>query len=436
MVDIILNQIQVSLANLLVQSWYFFVRGGFILFICLTVYILAQMYLEEIRTHWASNIDWVFLQIKTPKENLVSLLSVEQIYTQLSASLAFPTFAQKYVEGVDQIWFSLEIVSLGGKISFIIRAPKKFQDLVEAAFYAQYPDCEITEVEDYLKNVEYNHETSNFDLWGTEMKMLEDTAFPLKTYKDYEHALSEQKIIDPLDGLLEGMGRMEPHEFYGLQILIRPIVDAKWQEKGMEKFKALVGDKVSKNPTLAESIINKIDSFTSTSFLALFSDKKPEDAKKREMANLTDVEKLKINSLQRKLSKHGFQSKIRHLYIAPKDKQDGKGRAITLGLGFMKSFANEYGNKLVVKGETNTKLDYKVSPNLEEPFIKYTVNKRKDVFFQGYKGRSFYIGGASFILNTEELTTLYHLPISVGSTLAPVDKTTFKKGQPPANLPI
>lgn len=437
MTDQIFGALQTSIGQFLGFAWYYFLRGGFVVFILIAVYILYQLYMDEIVGQWQSNIKWVFLHIKAPKENLVSTLSIEQIYTQLTASYSGASFVQKYVEGQGQLWFSLEIVSLGGKISYIVRVPEKFRDLTEAAFYAQYPDCEITEVDDYLKNVEYSPETSDFDLWGTEVQLVEDQAFPIKTYRDFEHPTAEEKIIDPLDGLLEGFGRMDPHEFYGLQLLIRPIQDKDWQAAGLEKFKSLVGDKTAKKQSLADIIIKPFDMIADFSWSALFGvGAKVGEDKKRELSNFTDIEKLRVNSLQRKISKPGFESKMRLLYIAPKDKQGGKGRAVTLGLGFLKSFSNEFGNKFKPRADTVTKLDYRISPALEEPFIKYAVNKRKDSIFRGYKNRSLYTGGDPYILNTEELATIYHLPLSVGSTVAPVEKTTFKKGQAPSNLPV
>lgn len=130
--------------------WLVFKNGGWLLFIWGLLYVLYKMYRGEIEHQFVHSQEWIFLNIKVPKENTTSTLAVESIFGQMHALHSSLTFAQRYVEGKIQLWYSLEIVSLGGKISFIIRAPKKMRELVEASFYAQYPNAEITEVEDYM----------------------------------------------------------------------------------------------------------------------------------------------------------------------------------------------------------------------------------------------------------------------------------------------
>ncbi len=426
-----------DLGETAVILWGIFLHGGFVVFVIAAVIILYELYLYEIQTQFVASQEWVFLNIISPKENLVSTLAVEQIYTQLTAIFSGITFAQRYVEGVVQLWYSFELVSMGGKISYILRVPKAFRDLVEAAFYAQYPNAEISEVNDYLENIDYNPETSDFDLWGTEVYLTDDQAFPLKTYRDFEHATAEEKIIDPLDGLLEGLGKMDPHEFYGIQMLLVPIADWDWKPEGEAKAKELLGEKPVKKLEAKDLILGPLDAFAEFSFKGLLGiGKKVGEEKKREFQAFTDIEKERVNLVQRKISKPGYLTKIRHMYIAPKDNMTGRKKAITLGLGFIRSFNMGSGNKFRPHIETNTKIDYRISPSLEEPYINWQVNKRKVNLFKGFKNRSPGIGGPKFVLNVEELATLYHLPLSVGSTVAPVEKTESKKSQPPINLPI
>src|ERR1700722_19447865 len=121
-----------------------FTHGGWLLFVWLVLWILYKLYYFEIYHQWHHSLEWSYLQIKVPKENLTSTLAVESIFSQMHALHSSLTFANKYVEGKDQLWYSLEIISLGGKISYVIRTPKKAKDLVEASVYAQYPDAEIT----------------------------------------------------------------------------------------------------------------------------------------------------------------------------------------------------------------------------------------------------------------------------------------------------
>ena len=94
--------------------------------------------------------------------------------------------AEKYYKGHYQRWFSFEIVSIDGYIQFIIRTEKKFRDLVESAIYAQYPEAEITEVDDYTKGFPDTFPNDTHDLWGTEWTLVEDNEYPIRTYQDFE----------------------------------------------------------------------------------------------------------------------------------------------------------------------------------------------------------------------------------------------------------
>src|SRR3989338_5631208 len=226
--------------GLLPQLWFLFSNGGWIVLAGVVIFILYELYIEEIQHQFMARQEWVFLSIRIPKTNQLSTLAVEQIFTQMHAISSNPSFAEKYVEGKTQVVYSLEIVSLGGKTSFIIRAPKKQQELVEAAFYAQYPGAEIGEVQDYLEHFKYDPEATNLELWGAEFTLTEHFTLPIRTYREFEHPSAEIKIIDPLKPLFEGLNAMKPHEMYAVQVLIRPISDDHWKPEGEEKARELI----------------------------------------------------------------------------------------------------------------------------------------------------------------------------------------------------
>src|SRR6185369_11177122 len=108
-------------------GWLLFVWGAFIMF--------RHEYLEEIQGQFIKGVEWVFLEVKVPKDNRVSTLAVENIFAQMHALHASVTFEDKWIQGKFQQWYSLEIISLGGHVSFILRVPKKYRHLVESAFY-------------------------------------------------------------------------------------------------------------------------------------------------------------------------------------------------------------------------------------------------------------------------------------------------------------
>jgi hypothetical protein len=64
----------------------------------------------------------------------------------------------------------------------------------------------------------------------------------------------------------------------------------------------------------------------------------------------------------------------------------------------------------------------------EEEFLE--VYKMRTGFYQPYKGH-----GPKYLLNTEELATLYHVPGAVAATPT-LDRVESRKDSPPANLPV
>src|SRR3989344_4214570 len=102
---------------------------------------------------YSKKLKWHLLAIDIPKANEQSPKAVEHIFAHLAGGLSSFTKKELYWEGKFLPTFSLEIVSIEGYVQFFIRTQSKYRDLVEAAVYAQYPEAEITEVEDYTTSV-------------------------------------------------------------------------------------------------------------------------------------------------------------------------------------------------------------------------------------------------------------------------------------------
>lgn len=410
--------------------WWFFSHGGWVIFVLLAVWVLFQQYVEEIQGQFIKAQEWVFLNIRVPKINELSTLAVEQVFAQMHAILGGATFAQKYVEGQVPLWYSMEMVSLGGKISFIIRAPKKNKDLVEAAVYAQYPEAEVTEIADYLENLQYSPDTEELDIWGTELVLTEDPALPIKTYRDFEHPAARDKIVDPLRPMFEAMAKIAPHELFAIQVVLLPVSEKDWKPKADGKAKELIeGPKAAhKSFNLAKALLDMFKGDGGGHAEA------PKETKN--FSVLSDVEKERVNRVLNKSGKPGYASKVRLMYVAPKDKFD-KSKA-SLFIGAFKTFSTANANSFKPNSDVTPKLDYKLSESLEKPYIDHVVSKRKAALFKNFKGRNPGGGAKPYVLNIEELATIYHLPLVGEETVSTpnVDMVNSKKSQPPADLPI
>ncbi len=428
----------VGLGDIFGPLWYIIAHGGWIAFVWVAIFILYRLYYFEIITQFLASQQWVFLSIKVPRENLTSTLAVEQIFTQMHALFSSLTFTNKYIEGKIMLWYSLEIISLGGKVSFVIRAPKDNKELVEAAFYSQYPTAEISEINDYMENISYDPKNSDFDLWGSEFVLVTDSSLPIKTYKEFEHATAEQKIIDPLAPIFESLTKMQPWEFYGIQILIQPTDDVSWKAPAEKMARKLLGEKEVKVVTLKDRLLSPLDAFANFNFSSLFTTTiKPEVTKdqRNNLMSMTEVEKDRVNAIQQKISKPGYFTKVRHLYIAPNDRFDPSKKGLMVGA--MRTLGS--GNLNAFKPDTKqtwTDPKFKLSPTLEKPYLDYVKETRKKYLFEGYKDRSVFIGNGMPVLNVEEIATIYHLPLTLNPSQPPVAVVESKKAQPPVDLPV
>lgn len=432
---------------LMFQSAYrfIFVYYGWVVFVIGIMYMLWRTYILEIQHQYVKSNNYFFYSIRVPKDNLVSTLAVETIFAQLHTLHVAKTFAEKFVEGHIQLWYSLEIISMGGKVSFIVRVPEKVKHAFESAIYSHYPQAEITEVKDYLENFNYDPNDPNcpVDIFGTEWKLANDEVIPIKTYKDFEHPAAEEKIIDPLQNFFEGMAKMDPHEFFGVQIIIQPIADEEWKPRGEAKVKELIGAEDDHKASIKDFFLKPVEKFSKFSYKETLFGKPihapdPQLQKQRtNWLNMTEGEKERVTLIEKKIGKAGYKTKIRFIYIAPKDKFDrGKVYGIT---GGYRPFASIMSNKIKPDvSNTWTSVDYIFSKILEKPYLDWLLAYKKKWIFKGYKEREIHIGLPMFILNTEEIATLYHFPITTKTTTVStsIERTESRKSQPPMDLPI
>ncbi len=201
------------------------------------------MYINQ--KHLAS-LDWVMLEIKLPREITKSPLATEvAIAGFLQASGVGTVYARNF-EGKLPSFGSLEIASIEGVIHFYVRVQRRFKVLMETNFYAQYPEVEIVEADDYTKLIHYHHLSKEVSIWGLNYRTSEKWApvnpetgepykdgkddykmpadfLPIKTYVDYglDKDPKEEYKTDPLTQLLEAMGSLGKGEHMWYQVIVQ-----------------------------------------------------------------------------------------------------------------------------------------------------------------------------------------------------------------------
>tara|TARA_Y100000310_G_scaffold10036_1_gene10746 strand:+ start:4560 stop:5849 length:1290 start_codon:yes stop_codon:yes gene_type:complete len=401
------------------------------------LYLFHEYWMYYVNNKFWRAKDWALLEIKLPQRVPVTPKATEQMLAGLHGACKGPNLIEKYWDGYIQARFSLEIVGINGEIHFFIRTERKFRNLVEAQVYAQYPEAEIFEIEDYTKNLPFDMPDKDRDLWGSDLVFIKDEVYPIRTHPYFKEIEAEEGIIDPLASFSEIFSHLRQGEQIWMQILIEPTHDP-WQKKSEQERDKLIGAPEKEKPKsgLSQTIsMIKQEGAEwgkkgSEVFLGIgsgeqdFADKKEERQLPSLMQHLSPGTQDKVKAVESKATKLGFNSKIRFIYIGTRDIFT-KANVSALS-GAFKQYSAQDLNGFMSGLSSKTSVDY----FFEEKRKLY----RKRKIYMNYRYRSF-DGDPTYILNIEELASIFHLPgIIVQAPSLP--RVEAKKGGPPAGLPI
>ncbi|MBI2984487.1 MAG: hypothetical protein HYY50_02585 [Candidatus Kerfeldbacteria bacterium] len=419
-------------ANPFAALWWAFTHGGFIIVIIALGYGFWWIYLQAIQIRFLTRRRYVLLAIDVPKENEQTPKAVEHIFSHFSGIYRQANLVEKYVHGYVQLAISVELVSLGGYIQYLVRCPAEHRDLVEAAIYAQYPEAEISEVEDYAFQVAPKFPNDEYDVWASELELTNKEAYPIRTYPLWEHPLT-QTFLDPMAALLEVLARLREGEQIWLQWVIRPPANDRWRERGLDLINKLIGAKVKPKrgaldvlvDTPSNVLIGTYETITRTLFEPTSVTQRQENGPPSLMQHLAPNVRAVVEGIGIKISKTGFQTKGRFVYLGRKDVFDRT--RVNAIFGALRQFASMDMNGFKPDKKMKTKRNYFRVEQRE------AVLKRRIIL--GYRDRSLWAGRSTYVLNIEELASVWHFPVR--TVKAPlVKKTEAKRGEPPSALPL
>lgn len=355
-----------------------------------------------VNLHYVSHIPWMLLEVKIPRNILKSPRAMELVFNTLHNSHE-GSFIDKHWKGFVRGVFSFEVASVGGSLRFFVRTPKAMRNLVEAQIYAQYPEVEIVEADDYTKSVPENAPNADWNLWGVEFCQTKEDAFPIKTYVDFklEDVKEEMEKIDPMSSMMEFMGSVRAGENVWFQLLIRGSGD-RWIKEGVK---------------LKEEILAK---------------RKGKPGESSQPLSPGDTEVLK--SLERNMTKLGFDVGIRVMYLARRDVFNPVNIASIMGV--MKQYNTQNLNGFKSQASTSGGFWFKSSREYRKQRMMFNAYRARGYFYPPFsRGLLFSRGEQAGVLTSEELATIYHYPGMVVS--APTfERVERKKGMPPSNLPV
>jgi len=414
---------------------------------------LKTLYLWWLRWEvWYKKKKWILLEIKPPKEILKPFKAMENIFSNLFGIIDIPNWRERWCEGElplgGGLWFSFEIASFGGEIHFYMRIPEFFRNAAESALYAQYPEAEISLVEDYTKNVPQDIPNKDWDMYGEDISLRKEDYYPIKTYsmffEERAEIMKEEKRLDPIDSLLESLAKLQSGEQVWIQFVTNPITDEliPWETMGRA-----AANRIAKRPapTKPKSMIQEAAE-------VLITGKAPEEEPRERLEliapelRLTPGEKEILTGIENKIKKHAYQTWIRTIYIYKKDAPFFFGNYKILR-SYLNQFMTENLNYFIYWGPTRSRIHYwlrdrRLYLRKRKQFRNY-VERLPSLFPRTMTGEPLFPFGfaprgpgirGTIILNIEELATIYHFPAKIITPTVPY--VEVKKGGPPTGLPI
>src|SRR3989339_140540 len=416
----------------------FLLRSGiWIVFFPVFIWMCKEGWMDWVQGQFAGKRakNSTLLAVDIPKAVLdqpQSMKAVEQIIANLHGQFWHPNFKEVWWDGVLQDKYALEIVSIDGYIQYFIHCANYNVEIVKGAIFAQYPDAEIVEVEDYTSSVPNQYPNKTHQLFGMEYTMVKPDVYPIKTYPYFEHQLTGM-YIDPIASLLEVMSRLRTGEQMWLQIMITPqdvdvLKDAADAEKNklLGKKKPVVLTWIDKFLHFPLHLLELVhESVFSTGLEYSQPAGESEGDEKGNFLNMTTGEKLTIEEIENKCSSLMFRWKCRFIYIAPYETYD-MFRASGAITGVIRQF--NFMNSLRWGPYTNT-----VKPLF---YLKeWRRNYRRNHLISSYIGRSDYNGERFQYMSHVEIASMWHFPVD--TVKAPlVSKAENKKAEPPVAVPM
>lgn len=339
------------------------------------------------RVEHIEEIEHVLLVLEIPRTNDKQELAAEQLFASLHGILRDRT--ELRMSGGLQEHVSFEIAAIGKLIRFYTWVPKHLQNFVEGQIYAQYPTVQIhTAEEDYTKR-QFEHSV----IYTSELTLTDNEMLPIKSFQTFD--------VDPLAGITATLAKLEDvDEEVWVQVIVRPIADD-WHKRASK-----YAEGIRKGTGTFDLLNGGAGKYLFTALEALW--KPPEQGDAAKPKELSERDKTRISEVEKKSTKLGYQVKIRLAYLGE----------------------NEATAKLRMQAIVGTFKQFN-STNLNGFKMSNTSFKRDDI--AKYTSRFFIDRG--YILNIEELASVFHLPHTNVET-PNIVWASSKTAEPPSKLPV
>lgn len=319
-------------------------------------------------------------------------ISKAQVIYNIIASTIKKGRASKFY---GQRHFTFEIVGYEGMVNYYATVPISLLEVVKQAVISAYPSARLEEVMDH--NI-FNKVGKLNGVLGGEFVLKESYAYPIATYQDIKR--------DPMQSILSALSGLDKEDGAAIQLLIRP-TDSSWRKTSTK----LSSDK-RKGGKGGNSKLKEEALWWTKNFLPAIV-KPPGDVKsdkKDDKKELSNLEQATLDAIDDKTRHQGFEVIIR---VIASSNVNTKAQAIISQL--VASFA-----LFDLPGKNGFK--YVPSGNIEDLVTSYIMR----MFPQEINEN---------ILNSIELSTLFHFPEQKNIPTSQLAKQASKQVDGPRNMP-
>lgn len=288
-----------------------------------------------------------------------------------------------------QEYISFEYTAHANEIYFYIVVPRKSKLLVEKQIIGFYPDCLIEETSEI--NIFENRKS----VLGEAMILKKGDEFPIRTYQKLES--------DSMNAILSALGRLSENTSATIQILLKP-EDDNWQNRIKKMIR-----KEEKNPGKRRYIsFNPL--VWMRGFLEIFF-QDPEEKNKKDEPEIDEKDPIDDEGLMKeKVKKTGFLVMVRVIVTADDD-----------------AIANAELRNII------SSFSQFASPAYNR--FRPMRHKSLSVLIQYFILRQFAWWQKNFLLNIEEIATLFHFPHSKYNKQPEIKWQHFRVVKAPTNIP-
>ncbi len=327
---------------------------------------------------------------KNSAEDRKQYISVmEHLFASLS-SIREPMMT-RFLYGPFYMSFEIATPITTNEIFFYVGVPQKFVSIMEKQIHSFYSDAQIERISDY------NIFVPNGGSAGCYMTLKKDYVLPIRTYQNLE--------ADPISGITSALSKIPLGEGAAFQIVMRP-ADGGWQEKSRNVIKMIRKGEEFDGEISAQSSFSRVFAWTVREIMG--SNKKPVEEKP---VNLAPMQEETVKAIESKAGKVGFYVNVRLVTSAPsKEKAENLLRELENSFTQFNS-PNQNGMRI------------------SEAFMgksRFLSNTIYNFIFRNFSE------SRKMILNTEELSSLFHFPI--GTTDTPQIKWQKAKQAPPPSV--